>query len=750
MYSQRVKNKLLPTALNRFRRSAGFAISAGVCVLVLSTSAVAQTGTISSTSAPGGTAISSLALVPMPREVHPRDVLSLKDGISVETASHDTEDKFAVTDLVETLKDRGIDAHEGHHDKVQVILMRLDDKDATKILQHAGVSFDPAMHDEGYVLVTDGNKTYDIAATSAGLYYGAQTIKQLVVPGIADGKFSGSDAVLHGVLIRDWPAMKYRGVDDDLSRGPVPTLAFQKHQVKVFSEYKVNLYSPYFENTLAYASNPLIAPPGGAMTRADVESLVKYAQQYHVTIVPEQEAFGHLHHTLMFDKYAKLAETPHGTVLAPVQPGSIQLIQQWFKEIAEMFPGPFMHIGADETFDLGKGQTKDEVTKEGLGKVYMDFLIQIHQALQPLHKQLLFWGDIAMNDPDLVKTLPKDMIAIAWVYSPEPEGYDKWLLPFTNAGLQTWVAPGVNNWSRVYPDSNAGLLNIQEFVRDGQRLGSTGLLNTVWNDDGEGLFNQDWYGILFGAAAGWQSGASSIPQFQDSYGQVFHGDRTGKINQAQIELMAAQKTLSDTGIDDSSDHLFWMDPWSKEGQQVSAKLLPVVQTLRDQVEQAIILIEQAKAAGPLREEDALDAMEMGARRMDFLGYKFEAAQEMLTAYDRAYQEQGDSATNKHLGSGLYDISSNNGRCQDLRDGYGLTRDLYRAAWLKENRPYWLDNVSAQYELAMQLWIQRGIRFSEAQQQWYQTHTLPPPEAVGLPPIPTTPAGQPNPPAIVPQ
>jgi hypothetical protein len=123
---------------------------------------------------------------------------------------------------------------------------------------------------------------------------------------------------------------------------------------------------------------------------------------------------------------------------------------------------------------------------------------------------------------------------------------------------------------------------------------------------------------------------------------------------------------------------------------------------------------------------------------------------MLTAYDRAYQQQSDPANNKHLGSGLYDISSNNGRCQDLRDGYGLTRDLYRAAWLKENRPYWLDNVSAQYELAMQLWIQRGNRFAEAQAQWYQTHTLPPPEAVGLPPMATAPTGGANPPTAVPQ
>ncbi|MHB1960482.1 MAG: glycoside hydrolase family 20 zincin-like fold domain-containing protein, partial [Acidobacteriaceae bacterium] len=329
-----MKNKLLPSALKRFHTSAGFVVSAGVCVLVLSTSALAQTGTPSSTSASAATPASSLALVPMPREVHPRGVLSLKGGVSVETTSHDAADKFAVTDLVETLKDRGIDASEGHRGKVKIVLMRVEDKDAAKVLQRSQVAFDPAMHDEGYVLATEGDKTYDIAATSAGLYYGAQTIKQLIVSGSADGKGSRSDAVLNGVLIRDWPAMKYRGVDDDLSRGPVPTLAFQKHQVKVFSEYKVNLYSPYFENTLAYASNPLSAPPGGAMTRADVEELVRYAQQYHVTIVPEQEAFGHLHHTLTFDKYANLAETPHGTVLAPVQPGSIQLIQQWFTEIA--------------------------------------------------------------------------------------------------------------------------------------------------------------------------------------------------------------------------------------------------------------------------------------------------------------------------------------------------------------------------------------------------------------------------------
>ncbi len=520
-----------------------------------------------------------LALVPMPREIREVKDISLAKGAGIVAAGKDTEDKFAAEDLAGSLKERGIDARVGGKGKIRIALLRQQTKKAEAILARANIKFDAAMRDEGYVLVTYGDVTYDIAATGAGIYYGAQTIKQLT-----DGR--GADAVFHSVIARDWPAMKYRGVSDDLSRGPVPTLEFQKHQIRVLSEYKVNIYSPYFENTLAYASNPLAALPRGAMTRADAAELVRYASQYHVTIVPEQESFGHLHRVLMYDIYSQLAETPDGSVLAPGQPGSLDLIRQWFTEMASVFPGPYLHIGADETFELGRGQTKARVTKDGLGAVYVDFLKQIHTELSPLNRKLLFWGDIAMDSPELVKTLPKDMIAVAWEYNPNPKGYDKWLLPYVNAGMETWVAPGINNWRVVYPNFGAGFDNIQRFVSDGQRHGSTGELNTVWNDFGEGLFNMDWYGVLYGAAAGWQQGTSSIPQFQGSYGQVFHGDLTGKINQAQIELMAAQATLKDAGLDKATDNLFWIDPWSAEGQQISVKLLPVAHAFRVHAEQA--------------------------------------------------------------------------------------------------------------------------------------------------------------------
>jgi len=123
----------------------------------------------------------------------------------------------------------------------------------------------------------------------------------------------------------------------------------------------------------------------------------------------------------------------------------------------------------------------------------------------------------------------------------------------------------VSSWNRVYPNNNVASSTIRNFVRDGQRLGATGLLNTTWDDDGEALFNQTWAGVLFGAAAGWQPGESSIEKFQKSFGpgvlSRYHGSR----GRAERLLMAAHATLQKAGLGEGSDALFWRDPFSADG-----------------------------------------------------------------------------------------------------------------------------------------------------------------------------------------
>jgi hexosaminidase len=663
------------------------------------------------------------ALLPMPREYSPADDVGLGSGVSIATGT-DSDDQFAAKDLAEWLKGLSVPEARGRG-AVLVELLRTSSRSTAKLLSQSGKTIDAPMHDEGYAIVKTEKGLAVIADTSSGIFYGAQTVKQMI-------SGSGQSAVLHRATIRDWPAMQYRGLSDDLSRGPLPTLEFQKSQIRTLAAYKLNIYSPYFENTLHYASNPIPGLPGGSMTPEEARELVEYARPYHVTIIPEQEAFGHLHHVLKYEQYAPLAETPMGNVLAPGQSGSLALIGQWFTEIAAIFPSPFLHIGADETADLGKGQTEAAVQSKGLGAAYVDFLLQIHDKLAPLGRRLLFWGDIAMNDPQEVKRLPKDMIAVAWTYSPEPDGFGRWLKPYVDAGMETWVAPGVNNWNRVYPDNDYALRNIQGFVRDGQAAHSTGMLNTVWNDDGEGLFQEDWYGVLFGAAAAWQPGSSDLAQFQGAYGNVFHGDQTGKINQAQLELMAIYQSLDQAKVKEPTDTLFWADPWSIEGQAIATELQPLIHDMRIHAEQAITLLAEARNAGPLRENDALDAMELGARRLDFIGQKFETAQLVASLYNQMYTAQNDAQGAKRIGGLFYTITGANGLCEDMRDGYSYTRLQYSQLWLRENRPYWLQNVLVRYDLSTQLWVERSLSFRAARDEWRNHHRLAAPAELGIP------------------
>jgi hexosaminidase len=719
----------------------------------------------------------ALKLIPIPRYATPAGTQSLASGIQIACNQPCApEDLFAIDDFKSTLAGRGIQVNTTS--AVNILVARSGTPLANSIYSDSLATPSTApptgappatmpaeMKPEGYAIIPDGKGLALTAASDAGIFYAIQTVKQLVTG-------FGTNAVLRQATIRDWPAMKYRGLDDDLSRGPVTTLEFEKKMVRTLAAYKINLYSPYFEHTAAYASNPLIAPPGGAISADDAAALVAYAIPYHITIVPEQEAFGHLHHALTWEQYQPLAETPHGSVLAPGQPGSITLVKQEFAELAAEYPGPFLHIGADETVDLGLGQTKTEVDARGLAPVYLDFLQQIVTALQPLHRKILFWGDIAQDSPELLKTLPQSFkdstIATAWGYDPEPKGFAKAITPFVAAGFETWVSPSVHNYRVVYPDNNIALPNIQQFTRDGQRLGATGQLNTIWDDDGEGLFNQDWYGILFGAAAAWQPGESSILDFEQSYAQVFHGDATGALNRAQLEIMAAHAVLKDQAkVGDATNNIFWLDPWSPDGQKIAAEVRPYTHDLRLHAEAALTLIAQARAAaGPnpnppapapaapllydaatygaassaLREPDAIDALELGARRIDFIGLKFQLADEMSSAYARALADAAspDKKTRAGVSRDISDLNGVNGRIQDIRNGYTLLRDLYQSAWLRSNRPYSLRNVLEQYDYTTQLWLARSDKLHSAQRQWSDSKTLPTATDLGIPPAPPIP------------
>jgi hexosaminidase len=658
-------------------------------------------------------------IIPAPKQLTVREgkfELGL-DTRMVLADGQSAEDRFAALDFIDDVKQTaGVTLRLGGNSaRREILIGRIDLPRIQQALKRAAVDSSQQRNDEGYVLSVGLHEVVVAGKTTTGTFYGLQTLKELV-------RGEAANAFIPGVRIIDWPTMRWRAVSDDISRGPVPTVDYIKRQIRTEAFFKLNMHSFYMEHTFGSESHRLIGPEGGSLTPDEIRELVAYARRYHVELVPEQQTFGHLHKALRLEKYAELAETPYGDVLSPQQPGSYKLIADWYKELNELFPGQFFHIGEDETFELGEGQSKEEAKAKGVGAVYFEHLNRVRDVLKPYNRRLMFWGDIALHHPDLIGNVPKDMIVMNWQYG-AADDYTKYIKPFKDAGLDQLVCPGAHNWNQIFPNIDAASKNIVNFVRDGQQAGALGMMNTTWDDDGESLFESAWYPITLGAAASWQEGIFDLQEFDRDFDWAFFradGDQFVKVTHALGGIPA----LLNAG---TTDELFWRDPFTTQFQNQARNMSERTSSTRLLAERALeMLIQNDK--GARRNRATLSAMRLAAQRYDHLGRRMEVMQKFSDQYWDAYLNLGDRTKARKL---RYYTGAIYNNLREMAEELSIFKENYRQQWLAENRPYWLDSVLARYDQMISVWLTKSRAMDEALRKYEATSTLPNPEEFGL-------------------
>jgi hexosaminidase len=660
---------------------------------------------------------SRISVIPQPREVtSSSEKFKLDHNAHIVLAdSRSIEDRFAANDFIDDLKQTaGSSLRLTRSRGKKSILIGTLNLPAIQLALKS-VSVPASLDKEGYILRVDNDQIVVGGASAAGVFYGLQTLKQLV-------RDEDGGAFIQGVQIVDWPAMRWRGVSDDISRGPVPTVDYIKRQLRTMASFKLNMHSFYMEHTFASTAHPLIGPDGGSLTPAEIRELVAYAKSYHIELVPEQQTFGHLHKALKLEKYNSLAEVPYGDVLSPQQEGSYKLVADWYRELNELFPGEFFHIGADETFELGEGQSREAARARGVGAVYFEHLNRVRDVLKPYNRKLIFWGDIALNHPDLIGKVPKEMIVANWNYSPR-DNYNSNIDPFKNAGLQQLVCPGVWGWNQIFPNVDASSKNIINFVRDGQAAGALGMLNTTWDDDGESLFEMGWYGIVLGAAASWQHQAVDQEKFDADFDWAFFRN-DGHEFVGVIRALGGINTTVGLG---TSNETFWREPFTTNFQNYVRTNADKIRQMRVSVEDALeVLIKNKQRAR--RNATMVPAMMFAAKRFDHMGRRAQTVEKLSREYWEAYLNMGDRVKVRRLrryASPIYD------QLREMAEELSELKLAYREQWLAENRPYWLESVLARYDTAIAAWLKKSQDVEEVLRNYDATSTLPNPEEFGL-------------------
>ncbi|OZG63219.1 glycosyl hydrolase [Bifidobacterium hapali] len=344
------------------------------------------------------------------------------------------------------------------------------------------------------------------ATTAAGLRDGVQTLRQIIrqcVPALPQ------------LTIDDQPTYATRGYYLDATRGRVPTLDWLKRWADKLCLYKYNQLQLYIEHTFAFDNMSETWRGASPLKPADIIAFDDYCDKRGIELVPSVSTFGHHYMALRTHELRHLGEFPeqadrtysfiermeHHT-LNITEPDALALSFKLIDDYLELFHTRKFNICGDETFDLGKGRSKPEADRRGVAAMYADYVTRLCRHLSEQGREPLFWGDIAVEMPEILGMLPKGVMLLNWLYTPQIT--DEKVRLVDDSGAQQYVCPAVWCWNALLPRIDWAWENIARLARYGAQYGAAGFLVTDWGDFGH--VNDPRMaipGMIYGAQCAW-------------------------------------------------------------------------------------------------------------------------------------------------------------------------------------------------------------------------------------------------------
>ncbi len=281
--------------------------------------------------------------------------------------------------------------------------------------------------EEGYELTISDRLVRVMALKPAGLMRGLQTLRQLLPPKIEADSIQEGPWLLATGTIRDYPEYAYRGAMLDVARH-----FFGVEDVKRYIDhitmYKMNIFHFHLTDDQGWrveikswpnltkhgGSTQVGGGKGGFYTQEKYKEIVRYAQDRYITVVPEVDMPGHTNAALA--SYPELScDGKAPELYTGIKVGFstfctnkevvYQFVDDVVRELSEMTPGPYFHIGGDESHS----------TKEA---DYVYFVNRVQNIVESYGKRIIGWDEIAhatLADNAVVQYWSKDENALIGV-----------------------------------------------------------------------------------------------------------------------------------------------------------------------------------------------------------------------------------------------------------------------------------------------------------------------------------------------
>jgi hexosaminidase len=266
---------------------------------------------------------------------------------------------------------------------------------------------DPALGEEGYLLTITPDAVTLVAYRPAGLFWGVQTLRQLLPPEIELATVQPGPWTIPAGTIRDLPRFAWRGAMLDVARHFFGVEDVKRY-IDLLATYKLNRLHLHLADDQGWriminawpklaevgGSSEVGGGAGGYYTQAEYADLVAYAQARYITVIPEIDMPGHTNAALA--SYPELncdGQAPALYTGTDVGFSSLCIdsditytfVDDVIGELAALTPGPYLHVGGDEASSTSNAD-------------YRLFIDRVQTIVQAHGKQMVGWEEIAQID----------------------------------------------------------------------------------------------------------------------------------------------------------------------------------------------------------------------------------------------------------------------------------------------------------------------------------------------------------------